>query len=184
MRWEALFDDFEAQLVEAQRAELEAEVRELAWAEQSELALAERLRGGDGAVIDVALCGGLRFRGEVRQVADTWFCLEAGPRSILIPLHAVVAIGGLGRRSRREVSAVRRGLSFTSALRALARARAQVVCHLGGGSGAPITVSGTIDGVGRDYAELAPSRADAWEARVPGTTLAALSALVAVVSPA
>jgi hypothetical protein len=183
MRWEALFDDFEAQLAEAGRAGLEAEVRELVWAEQAGLSLDERLRGPEGA-IDVLLRGGLRFRGEVREVAQGWFSLDAAPRSVLVPLPAVIAVSGMGRRSRREIAHVRRALSLGSALRALARARAQVVCHMGHEAADPLALAGTIDAVGKDYAELAPVRAEGW-GRQPsaGTTAVPFGALIAVVSP-
>ncbi|WP_136609626.1 hypothetical protein [Sinomonas albida] len=184
MRWEALFSDFEAQLAEADRAGLEAEVRELVWVEQAGISLEGRLRGHSGAPVDVVLCGGLRFRGEIGDVAESWFSLSAGSRSLVVPFSGVVTVAGLGRRSQRETSAVRRGLSLASALRALARARAQVVCHVGGPSGDPLVVAGTIDGVSRDYVELAQKRVDARGAQASTTTLVSLAALVAVVSPA
>ena len=182
MRWEALFDDFEAQLAEAARAGFEAEVRELVWAEQAGLSLMERLRGHDGGTVDVVLRGGLRFAGLVREVAESWFTLDAAPRSVLVPAPAVVAVSGLGRRSRQEHSRVRRALSLGSALRALARARAEVVCHASGSGTEPIAVMGTIGAVGRDYAEVSSAPEEGWSVRRQATTLVPFGALVAVVS--
>jgi hypothetical protein len=153
MRWGALFDDFESQVAAAERAALEAHASELVRAEQSLLALSDRLRGHRGAV-EVVLQGGFRVRGQIAEVAEEWCTLEAPPKSILIPLRALVSVSGLSREARVEGSRVRRTLSLGSALRALARDRARVACHIAPGHAEPVAVSGMIDVVGRDYVEL------------------------------
>ncbi|MEA5453106.1 hypothetical protein SPF06_00085 [Sinomonas sp. JGH33] len=178
MRWEALFDDFEAQAAEAVRAQFEAHVGELARTEQSAATLADRLRGQGSASLDFELRGNSRFSGRVVTVAETWCSIESGPRAVLIPLAAVVSVAGLARRALQEPIGVRRQMGITSALRALARDRSSVACHLDTRNGEPRVATGMIDGVGRDYLELASSG----EGVTRSTTLVPLGALVAVAS--
>ncbi|MDQ4503260.1 hypothetical protein [Sinomonas sp. ASV322] len=178
MRWEALFDDFETQMAEAERAQLEAHVGELARAEQSAVTLADRLRGQVGALLEFELRGNTRVSGRIVTVAETWCSVESGPRAMLIPLAGVMRVGGVVRRSRHEPIGVRRTLSIASALRALARDRSPVACHLDAQGGEPRLATGTIDGVGRDYLELTSTG----DERPRSTTLVPLEALIAVAS--
>jgi sRNA-binding regulator protein Hfq len=181
MRWDALFSDLEAQMAAAGHLDLEAEVAERVRAEQSAVVLADRLRAGAGRPVEVLLRHGTRCRGTVSQIADTWFVLEDPPRSLLIPAHAVATVAGMGRRAAHDESAVRRSLSLSSGLRALARDRAVVGCMVDVGRTDPYTVTGRIDVVGGDYLEV--TRADGAEApdeRQPRTLLIPFAALLAV----
>jgi sRNA-binding regulator protein Hfq len=180
MRWDALFSDLEAQLASAARLDLEAEVAERARAEQAGISLVERLRGSSRMPLEILLRQGLRIRGTVSQIADSWFVLDDPPRSILVPLHAVATIAGAGRGARGEPSAVRRSLSLAAGLRALARDRAAVGCFVDRGEAEPVVLSGTIDTVGRDYLELTQRVAsEAW-ASGGRTVLVPFASLLAV----
>ena len=180
MRWDSLFDDFEAQLASAARLEQEAQVAELVRAEQAGIGIVERLRGQGSAPVELLLRAGVRLRGRVSQLADAWFVVDAAPHSALVPVGAVVSVAGLGRGARSEGSAVRRSLTLASGLRALARDRAVVSCMADGGAGEPHVIAGTIDTVGRDYLELSVRRDDAWAAPSAATALVPFGALIAV----
>ena len=184
MRWGALFDDLESQVAAAQRVALEGHAGELVRAEQSLLALSDRLRGHRGAV-EVVLKGGFRVLGHVTEVAEEWCTLEAPPRSILIPIRGLVSVSGLSREVLVEASRVRRTLSLGTALRALARDRTQVACHIDAGGTEPVAVSGMIDVVGRDYIELTLDRTrDRAAQTVRQTSVIPMANIVAVTSPA
>ena len=181
MRWDSLFDDFEAQLAAAARLDQEAQVADLVRAEQAGIGIVERLRGQGGAPVELLLRAGVRLHGRIGQMADSWFTVDAAPHSALVPVGSVVSVSGLGRGVRAEASAVRRSLTLASGLRALARDRAFVSCLADGGAGEPHVVRGTIDTVGRDYLELAVRRGDDWAAaQSVATVLVPFGALIAV----
>lgn len=177
MRWENLFADLEGQLAAVGTLDLEAQVAELVRAEQSAVPLVDRLRGHGSAVLEVQLKGGMRVRGALRQIADEWFVIESGQHTVLVPLHAVTSVTGVGRTVRVERSTVRRTLSMASGLRALARDRAMVTVFLDGGRGEPTTMAGTIDAVGADYMDLMPARS---ASGYGGVTAVRLCAILAV----
>lgn len=182
MRWEALFDDLEAQLQVQAAAEQRAEVAERSRAEVAQVQLADRIRAHTGVELTLRLRDGQRLRGRCRDVAVEWLVLDdgaaaAGTAQVLVPLAAVTAVGGLSRAVAPAPGAVLRRLGLPHALRALARDRAPVRLHLDGG-----TVTGTIDRVGADHVDVAehpvgePRRAQA----VRGVVTVRLAALTAV----
>lgn len=181
MRWGSLFDDLEAQVAAAERAAFESGVNELARAEQGSVSLVDRLRG-QSASLEFVLRGGLRFHGRIVELAEEWCVIDAAPRSILMPMRAVVAISGAGREAMRESSSVRRSLSIGTALRALARDRSPVLCHYDVAPGEPGAALGMIDVVGPDYLELISRRADASLRAARRSTLVPTASLVAVIS--
>ena len=183
MRWGALFDDLEAQVAAAERADFESGVNELVRAEQGAVALVDRLRA-QSVPLEFVVRGGLRFRGRIVELAEEWCVVEVASRSVLLPLSHVAAITGVGREAMGEPSAVRRSLSIRTALRALARDRAQVVCHCEAAVGEPVAATGTIDVVGRDYLELVDRGENTPLRGRRRSTLVPLGSLVAVVSQA
>jgi hypothetical protein len=144
----------EAQLHAAGQLGLEADTNELARAVQAEVLLADRLRGQAGAEVRVATLSGHSFSGSVGHVGSSWLVLHERARSILVPLAAVQLVEGLGRRTASETSAGARRLGLGSALRALARDRAEVVLYFAGGPASSVA-TGFIDRVGNDFLELA-----------------------------
>lgn len=152
MRWEALFDDVEAQLAAAQLRDAESRVSELSRLELSSVTLTDRLRGQLGNILTVRTANGTAFGGTLSQVGSGWMVLDSGPSSVLIPAPGIQSIEGIGRRSRAETSGVARRLGLAAALRALSRDRAEVIVHVTDGGH---RLDGMIDRVGKDFLELA-----------------------------
>ncbi len=155
MRWDALFADLEARWDAEGRAERDAEVADRTRREHASIELLTRLAGHQGEV-RVRVAAGVFLEGLVLDVGKDWVLLEIPlrRRQALIPMSAVRAIEGLGRRSVSARTARRFGWGY--AVRALARDRAVVqITDLDG-----TVVTGTIDIVGADYLELAAHPVD------------------------
>lgn len=154
MRWEALFDDLEAQFDAEEAAELAAEVSDRTRRELALVRLVDRLRPARGSTISARVAGFGNVEGGVAGVGADWLLLaEAGGREALIPSSAIVSITGLGAFSaaRQSEGEVARRLGLAHALRAIARDRSPVTIGYADGA----TSSGTIDRVGVDFLEIA-----------------------------
>ena len=154
MRWDALFNDMESQLAEADRLALETEVNDRARAEMVGLPLEDRLRATIGCRIGVHLLCGDSIQGELLHAGADALVLDADRHQVLIPYWAAARYTGLGRHMRAENSRVRRSLGFAHSLRSLARDRSELVVTIGGGAGMT-RLAGVIDRVGSDYLDLA-----------------------------
>lgn len=185
MRWDALFDDMEAQLASSDRLELDSEVAERWRADVAGVELADRLRGSVGLRVGAHLASDLVFEGTLSHVAGESLVLRDGPNQVLIPYDAVSRYQGLDRFAVAEPSSVRRKLGLASALRGLARDRAHLSVFLRSHGGGEAALSGVIDRVGRDHFDLAvtqsgePRRASnvSQTATIPFGRLAALKSL-------
>ncbi len=149
MRWEALFDDLEAQLAQQEARELSAEISERVRAERARVSLAERLLSHLGRPLRLRLGSG-ELAGVVRDVAPAWLVLNDPSAQVLVPISAIVTVEGLGRAAALPPGKVLRSLGFGHALRALARDRAAVRVQTSAGA-----LHGTIDRVGADHLDLA-----------------------------
>ncbi len=153
MRWDALFADLEAQALDDRAAELAAEVADRTRSETASLHLGDRLRPARGHWLVLALAG-TTVRGVLRAVGPDWIHLEVEASSqAVVRLDAVLSVTGLGAHSTtpgREGRVAAR-LALGSALRAVARDRLPVIITLIDGS----SLSGTLDRIGADFAELA-----------------------------
>jgi hypothetical protein len=154
MRWDALFEDLESQFAEADRLALDAEISERARAEMVGLELADRLRAVLGCRLTVYLATGESFSGTLSHAGGDALVLDEEQHQLLIPYAAAVRYVGLGRLSLPESSSVRRGIGLASALRGMARDRAELSVMTGSAAGT-VRLAGVIDRVGRDYFDLA-----------------------------
>ena len=155
MRWDALFDDMEAQLAAAERLELDSEIAERARTEAAAVELADRLRGSLGLRIGVYLASGSTFEGTLSHAGSEALVLTEPRHQLLIPYSAAVRYLGLSRLAVAEPSRVRQRLGLASSLRAMARDRASLAVLLSRGSAGESTLHGVIDRVGRDHLDLA-----------------------------
>ncbi|MGN6246138.1 MAG: hypothetical protein ACTHQ3_21010 [Motilibacteraceae bacterium] len=154
MRWEDLFADLEAQLAQAERAELAGEVADRSRRELARIRLVDRLRAVVDRPVELSVRGAGRLGGRLTDVAPEWLLVEERIGvSTLVPLAAVLAVCGLGARAEDPTGegAVAARLGLGVALRALARDRAPVSLVLVDGG----VLSGTIDRVGADHLDLA-----------------------------
>lgn len=151
MRWDALFEDLEAQLDAAEAAGLESEVRERSRLEAAKLRLADRLAGAVGHPVSVQTRGAGVIRGTLVQALPEWLLVVDGASDVLVPATAVLVVSGLGAATATPDEGVVAGrLTLGYALRGLARSRAGVAVVLADGG----VVHGTIDRVGTDFLEV------------------------------
>ncbi len=149
MRWGELFADLEAQMEAAERASFLADVQDLTRSERAGVELAARVMHAHGTTVAITTRDGETVHGIVVDSATQWILMgKTGPQT-LVPVRAVVQIGGLGPRTA-AVGDVSRKLGIGHVLRALARDRARVVVETGA-----TAVQGLIGGVGADYVEVA-----------------------------
>ncbi len=194
MRWDALFDDFEALLAAWEARAHEAEVAELVRAERARIELSQRLLAHAGRQITVRVCSG-EIDGVLAEVAPAWIVVEDPMAAHLIPVAAILWVEGLGRQSAPPPGAVLRRLGLGHALRALARDRSAVTVQLRvtglHDAGLPGTglhsagLHGTIDRVGADHFDLAVHEPGQWRrtAAVRSVATVAFSGLDWIRSP-
>jgi hypothetical protein len=168
VRWDALFDDLEAQLDREAAVELAAEVAERSRAAWAATALADRVRAHVGAPVRLLLDGGHRVDGTCTDAATEWLAVDEGASAALVPLAAVTAVSGLGRPVAPPAGQVLRRLGLGHALRALARDRAGVRLVTSAGE-----LTGTVDRVAADHLDLAEHPAG--EARRPDVVRSVLA---------
>ena len=154
MRWQRLFDDVEAQLEAADRAELASEVADRTRREVARVRLVDRLRANVGAELRLTLAGAGPLAGRLQRVGPDWLLLQpaAGP-SALVVRAAVSGVEGLPAAAVEPGSEgpVLSRLELGHALRAIARDRAPVAVVLRDG----VVLDGTLDRVGADFVDLA-----------------------------
>lgn len=154
MRWDALFDDLDAQAAALERAERAAEVDERARGEIGALGLLERARAAVDDPLRLRVRGGIAVAGRLRRVAAQWWLVdEEGGREAIVATAQLMSVRGLGRYSAVPGTAgvVESRIGLRQVLRGVAVDRSAVHVHLVDGS----VVSGTIDRVGADFAEAA-----------------------------
>ena len=181
MRWEQLFADLEAQVVEQEAAAEQAEEASRARAEYGRVLLADRLRGSLGQDLSLSCRGAGELAGRLVDVGVDWLLLvDDQGREVLVAEGAVTAVAGLVAVTAPATldGEVARRLDLRRALRGLARDRATVSCLLEDGG----VLGGTVDRVGADFVELAEHPLDRPRRRGAVTAVRAvpLRAVVAV----
>jgi hypothetical protein len=154
VRWDRLFDDFEAQLDAADREEFAAEVADRTRLEVARIRMLDRLRQATGASVEVSADGAGVISGVVRRVGDGWLLLGVASQSeAVVTARAILAIRGLpgAATAAESVDVVESRLDLGHVLRAVARDRSPVAVVLRDG----MHCSGTIDRVGADFVDLA-----------------------------
>lgn len=150
MRWDGLFGDLDAQWHAASQEDLEREINERARVEAALVSMADALRGALGGEIAALMRNGVVHHGVVARVEDQWILLRESRRSLILPLAKIVKVQGLGPARAQQQGRIRYTLS--SALRILARNRAEVVVELD--SPQTAVVRGVVDQVGADFVML------------------------------
>lgn len=155
MRWNALFEDMEAQLAEAETLAFESEVSERSRADVALVGLSDRLRGTLGGTIGVHLVSGSSFTGTLSHVGAESLVVDEPAHQVLVPFAAVSHYSGIGRIAVGEPSAVRTKVGLAGALRGLARDREPLAVLVAKGESGEQRIPGVIDRVGRDFIDLA-----------------------------
>ena len=158
MRWDALFNDMEAQFVESDKLSMEAEISERVRADAAGIGVADRIRGSVGTLVKVHLESGAILEGILSYAGADAVVLSDRRQQVLIPHSAVSTYTGLGRFSVGEPSAVRRRIGLSNALRALARDRSELTVTLRGRDIRDSGLTGVIDRVGLDHIDVAVVR--------------------------
>ncbi len=154
MRWQQLFADLQAQFDEAETAADRAEAASRARAEVGAVRLTDRLGGSFGAGVSIRCRGAGAVSGVLTDAGADWVLLtDDRGRELLVSTAAVLAVGGLSRRTAAEdrPGGVQARMTLRLVLRALARNRSPVQVVLADGG----VVSGTVDRVGADFVEVA-----------------------------
>ncbi len=168
MRWQALFDDLEGQLEQAERSEFEAEVRDRTRRERALVRAVDRLRTATGQRLVLGVAGAGPVKGELFDCGPDWLLLGVPGGEALVAWSAVSTVTGLGPVTAPPggEGEVERRLDLRWALRGLSRSRAAVQAVLRDGT----TVAGTLDRVAADHVDLAEHPLD--EPRRPGVVRA------------
>lgn len=150
MRWDALFDDLEAQLEAEMHQQLAAEAEEEGELHRRRMTLSERLRAHRGEAVSLRLrhLGAMELT--LGAVGDGWFAGLSGEQSCLVMGAAVLSVDGLGARGASEAGRVRASLGLSTALVGLARDRAEVSVHTPEGEAA----RGLLAAVGADHIDV------------------------------
>jgi hypothetical protein len=154
VRWDALFDDLEAQAAALSALERAAEIADRSRFEAGTLRLYDRARASLGSPLRVQLAGGFVVHGQLLRCGADWLLLgdAHGAESVIVTAHATV-LRGFGHASGApgSASAVESRIGLRAVLRGIARERCAVQIRLSDAS----TVAATIERAGRDYVEVA-----------------------------
>lgn len=182
MRWDALFADLEAQLAAGERLDLDAEIGERARVDAAAVELADRLRGSLGLRIGVHLGSGTLYEGTLSHVGSQWLVLDEERHQVLIPYASAVRYAGLSRLAVVAGNGARHRLGLASALRGLARDRANLAVVVSRGAAGESVLHGVIDRVGRDFLDLAitPVGEERRPANVSGVATVPFGALAGI----
>jgi hypothetical protein len=155
MRWGRLFDDLDAQADAAERSEVVAEAAELQRLELSRQSLSDRLRAAIGVEVSMHAAG-VAVHGRVSRVGAGWVLVDTAAAETLVALDAVAWVERLPAAVDGDGDPVEQRLGLGHVLRRLSRDRAVVTMTLRDAT----TITGTLDRVGTDFADVAEHPAD------------------------
>lgn len=155
MRWDALFEDMEAQFAAENRLLQESEIAERVRIDAAGVGMADRLRASINLRVMVHLVSGSTLAGLLSHAGSQLLVLNEQQHQVLVPYAAIGRCSGLARHALTEPSVVRQRPDLGRALRALSRDRSNLALTLAGGSQGEVTLHGVIDRVGRDYVDFA-----------------------------
>lgn len=155
MRWERLIEEIGAHLDQEARDGRDAEIADRIRHEVGQVELLDRLRAAEGQAVSLRVAPDRDHRGELRQVGAGWLLLAEDSGECLLATGHIHTVVGLGRRTAAPMEVPARrlfdGMDLRYALRGVAADRAPVRIGLCGGA----ELTGTIDRVGRDFADVA-----------------------------
>lgn len=174
MRWEALFDDLEAEFLAELTREKTSEIQESVRIEKSRQTLSQRLTQQRHALVEIRLLGGESLHGRLSAFGIDWVMLRRGETEELIPLSAIGT--WLQRTGGNRDAETENRISLGQALRALVRDRARVSV---GGLDGNLLASGTLDQAGQDFIAIALHARDEFrrETSVHGHALVPISSV-------
>lgn len=149
MRWTHLVADLSAQLDADDRARRDADVADLSRAFAAGSTLVDRLRSATGEDVTLHVCVGDPVTGRVESLALEWVLLSVAGHQVVVPLHAVDHVRGLGPGAAGTEGGVASRLTLGHVLRGLARDR--TVVHV---RTRHTSLAGRIDRVGADHLDL------------------------------
>ena len=181
MRWDALFDDLEAQARAIAQSERAAEVADRSRFEIGAVGVTDRARAAVGRRLRIRLAGGWALAGHLVRCGPDWLLLDdETAHEALVASDHVMSVSGFGRHSATPGTegAVESRIRMRHVLRGMVRDRSGVQVRLVDST----SVDGTIDRVGADFVEVATH--DAGEPRrrhvVRDVQLVPLRAIAAV----
>lgn len=154
-RWVRLFADLELSFEAQERRLRDSEVADRTRRERATVTLPARLSAHRGRPIELRARGSLRIEGTLVDVGADWLAVASGSaRAFVVPIGALLSVGGLTRRTDDAASARRFGLGY--ALREISRDRMPAIVTDVSGT----AYEGTIDVVGKGFLDLAEHPVD------------------------
>jgi hypothetical protein len=155
--------DAELVAVEAERRDDDAGVTERVQVERAATPWSVLLAGSGDGLVEVVTGEGLRHRGTVSEVGDSWCLLDAGDRAVLVPLGQVLTVTGLRRPDLHPVACPGMG----SVLRRWGQMRCVITARLLDGS----SRSGHVSDVIADAFALGPDSGPGSSLMIPNTAV-------------
>lgn len=162
MRWEKLFEDLEGQSQAAHRQVTDGEIADRARYEFGLVTLVGRCAASVGRRVAVTTAGDARIAGILSARGSDWILIEDGGVETLVATRHISTIRGLSSSAPlpaesadpapgEDLAEVGSGLLLRHVIQGVCRDRSPVAIRLCTGE----LITGTLDRVARDHAELA-----------------------------
>lgn len=151
--------DLESRFDQERRDVDEQDIADLVVEERAAISLVQRLLAHIDQPIAVAVRGGVRVSGTLREATQTWILIADDRGETLIPLAALAEVSTLGRAVPTSDRVLAR-LSIASVLRRLAQEHIMLVIDHDAGS-----LNGVVEAVYSDHVDVRASRTAGVDAR-------------------